>query len=86
MVYGCTVLRNKIVFFGSFNEKTTLILEEEEEGSLNIVAQHSSIDYCSAYDASFKLVGDKLYSFSKNKYNEVHVLEAGEGKWSQHSP
>ena len=47
MVYGCTVLRNKIVFFGSKKEKTTLILEEEEEGSLNIEAKHSSINYLS---------------------------------------
>ena len=65
LLYGCTVLRNKIVFFGSRNEKTTLILEEEkkEEDSLNIVAQHSSINYISFWDSSFKLIGDKLYCF-----------------------
>ena len=55
--YGVHVIEGRIVFFGSHNEKETLVLEEEWNkertvGSLRLVSKGSSIEFVACSNSS----------------------------------
>ena len=74
-----TVVKNKIVYFGSWNvDKATYVLEEEkgEPRNLEVKSRFTPIDYTrGGWNSSFCTYKEKIYFFPKNKDSEVQCLD-----------
>ena len=72
-----TVLRNKIVHFGSFRDQNTYVLEQKgEEGNLEVKSRFKGIQYKRGWNnSSFCTYKDKIYFFHEDKYAEVWCFD-----------
>lgn len=78
------VVEDKIVYFGSSNEKITFVLEKEEESEkLKEVREDEGFNLLTgAYNTSSCVFKNEIYAFAKGNYEEVHRYSLGSGKWS----
>ena len=65
-------VRNKIVYFGSYNQNATFVLERGEGENLRVVRQDEGFNLHRNYNPASCLFNNEIYAFETQKYDKVH--------------
>ena len=79
-----TVVKNKIVYFGSYSEEATYVLKRKKHSDeLEVADKFDGIEYeRGGSHSSFCTFKDKIYYFPLDKFTTVSCLDVDERKSS----